>query len=396
MKLTDGAHLAYCTNVHRGRDWKETLQSLSTHTLAVRECVAPGRNFGIGLRLSDAASRELADPNTLRDFQDWLMSNSCYVFTINGFPFGNFHGSRVKEQVAQPDWTLPARLDYTLRLFDLLTELLPPEMEGSVSTVPVSFKQFNLSQCQRQLARQNLWKCIDHLDAIHARTGKRLHLGLEPEPFGSIENTAEFLNWMNGMSEERPGDRRLWQYLGINYDTCHFALQFEEAGNSLQQLVNAGVKISKLHLSSALRIRPTDERVRAVRAFDDGVYFHQVVERRPDGMLIRYRDLDEALSAQSSGQVDSNGEWRIHFHIPLHSPETPEWGTTSAHLRDTLEMLGKNRSLCQHLEMETYTWEVLPAGWRDLTVEEMLAKEYQWSLAALAENGIFPVSVVGH
>jgi hypothetical protein len=140
VRLNHGLHLAYCTNVHRGGDWAETFAGLEQHTLAVRRRVSPGRPYAIGLRLSDTASRELSEPAKLRAFQAWLARNDCYIFTINGFPYGNFHGTRVKEQVSQPDWTTQDRLAYTNRLFDLLAVLVPDGVEASVSTVPVSFK----------------------------------------------------------------------------------------------------------------------------------------------------------------------------------------------------------------------------------------------------------------
>ena len=391
MKLTHGAHLAYCTNVHRGGNWAETRNSLETHVLAVRDRVAANRPFAIGLRLSDLASRELAETQTLQAFRRWLEEQDCYVFTINGFPFGNFHGSRVKEQVSQPDWTTLERLDYTRRLFSLLAELVPSGVEGSVSTVPISFKQFGLDARRAGIARKHLWQCVEHLDQLRDKSGVELHLGLEPEPFGTVENTDEFLDWMRQMELEHPGDKRLYRHLGINYDTCHFALQYEEPGKSLGRLVDAGVKISKLHLSNALRVRPTEGVRQTLRAFDDGVYFHQVIERRSDGELVRYPDLDVALAVAAAGKADAEGEWRVHFHIPLHAPEIAAWGTTSDHLRGALEELGRRPGLCQHLEMETYTWEVLPKSWKEISVEEMLAKEYFWTLKKLEPLGFSPV-----
>ena len=141
MRLKNNLHLAYCTNIHRGENWAQTFESLRTHTLAVRDEVAAGEAYAIGLRLSDLAARELSEPATLENFQQWLADENCYVFTINGFPFGNFHGTRVKEQVYVPDWADPARLDYTNRLFDLIAALAPEGVEGSVSTLPGSFKE---------------------------------------------------------------------------------------------------------------------------------------------------------------------------------------------------------------------------------------------------------------
>jgi len=392
VKLTHGLHLAYCTNVHRGRDWAETLSNLERHTLAVRRAVSPDRPYAIGLRLSDSASRELVQPNTLREFRNWLARHQCYVFTINGFPYGDFHGTRVKEHVAQPDWTHPERLDYTNRLFDLLAELVPDGVEGSVSTVPVSFKQFKLGSRGLAIARANLWRCVDHQEQLTRRTGKKLHLGLEPEPFGTVENTTEFLTLFEQLESDRPGDLRLKEHLGINYDTCHFALQYESPVEALGRLRRRGVRISKLHLSNALKVHPTRDVRTALRAFDDGVYFHQVIERRADGELVRYADLDEALVTPESDGPQFDREWRIHFHIPLHAPETPLFGTTVEHLRGTLDVLKQQPQLCSHLEMETYTWEVLPRELKQPRVEDMLVSEYRWTLAELASRGFHPVA----
>ena len=111
MELSKGLHLAYCTNIHRGEDWAQTFKSLKTDVISVRDRVSQNKAYAIGLRLSDLASRELSHPAVLETFQQWLKDQNCYVFTINGFPFGNFHGTRVKEQVYVPDWTSKDRLE---------------------------------------------------------------------------------------------------------------------------------------------------------------------------------------------------------------------------------------------------------------------------------------------
>lgn len=388
MKLTHGLHLAYCTNVHRGGDWPETLASLEKHTLAVRRRVAPDRAYAIGLRLSDVASRQLAEPANLRAFQQWLQRHNCYVFTVNGFPYGDFHGTRVKEKVSQPDWSSPDRLAYTNRLFDLLAELTPPGIEASVSTVPVSFKQFRLGERGLRAAREHLWRCVDHQEQLTRRTGKKFHLGLEPEPFGTVENTTEFLTLFGQLEADRPGDLRLREHLGINYDTCHFALQYEQPAEALHRLSRRGVKVSKLHLSNALRVHPTAEVRERLRAFVDDIYFHQVIERKSDGEIIRYSDLDEALTTPVADGPQFDREWRIHFHIPLHAPETETFGTTADHLRGTLDVVKQHPALCSHLEMETYTWEVLPRELKQPSVVDMLASEYAWTLGELGKRGI--------
>jgi hypothetical protein len=296
VRLKNNLHLAYCTNIHRGDDWPETWASLEKYTLAVKERVSPDRPYAIGLRLSDLASRQLSEPRTLEAFRRWLQQHQCYVFTINGFPFGQFHGAKVKEQVYFPDWTHPERLAYTNRLFDLLAQLVPEGIEGSVSTLPGSFKEFISSREQKDRIRGQLWRCIDHIEQCSARHGRRLHLGVEPEPLGLWETSAETVRFFQEMDADRPGDSRLRTFLGVNYDTCHLAVEYEEPAAVVAALQKEGIRISKIHLSSALQIVP-DKASRAwLRRFADDTYLHQVVAQTQEGTLGRDKDLDRALA----------------------------------------------------------------------------------------------------
>ncbi len=374
MRLRAGHHLAYSTNVHPGETWSETFRALEQFTLPLRTAVAPDYSFGIGLRLSDRASRELIDPKVLEGFRSWLATNDCYVFTINGFPFGKFHGGPVKEQVFAPDWTTPERLDYTNRLFDILAKLLPEGVEGSVSTLPGSFKEFVGEDNQIAAIRQNLLRCADHIAELSARSDCTLHLGLEPEPFGLFENTAETLSFFQTL----PND-----YLGVNYDACHFAVEYEDPLESLQAFQEAGIRISKLHLSSALRCAATAEARARLCAFADDVYLHQVIARNDDGTLRRYKDLPLALE-----QHDPAAEWRIHFHVPLYAELSAPLSTTINHATGMLDWLAANPGACSHLEMETYTWDVLPSRLRSPTLVGQLTREYEWVLARLRERNL--------
>jgi hypothetical protein len=387
MKLAHGVHLAYCTNIHRGEDWPETFAALQRYTLAVRDRVCPEKPYAIGLRLSDQAARQLAEPTVLSGFRQWLQANHSYVFTINGFPYGRFHGTRVKERVYAPDWTTLERVEYTNRLFDLLAELLPEGLAGSVSTVPGSFKEFITTSQQVAAMRANLWKCVEHIAALSRRTGHDLHLGLEPEPLCFLETTAETLSFLADMRNDRPGDERLPRHLGVNYDTCHLAVEFETPREALTRFQNDRVRVSKIHLSSALRVRPTSEVRKALAAFADNTYFHQVIERQADCSIRRYRDLDLALDAAASLRDPESVEWRIHFHIPLHSAPTPFFGSTSDHILGVLDFLQANPGLCSHLEMETYTWEVMPPEMKNRNVVDQLVSEYDWTLRELESRG---------
>lgn len=390
MELNHGLHLAYCTNVHPGQNWRETFDSLQKHTLAVRKQVCAGRRFAIGLRLGSRAAIELADKQTLLKFQRWLKTNDCYVFTINGFPYGRFHGARVKERVYRPDWTSPSRLAYTSLLFDLLAKLLPNGVSGSISTLPGSFKEFINSESEKKAIRRNLWRCVEHIAHLAEETGKQLHLGLEPEPLCLLENSTETISFFEQMRTEHQNDPRLAEFLRVNYDCCHFALEFEEPANALAALERAGIRISKIHLSSALKTKSTPNALAALKKFSDKVYLHQVVARDPNGRLTFFRDLPEALSKHSKLKVRKSKplEWRVHFHVPLHAPAVPPFGNTTDHLEGVFDWLAKNPGACSHLEMETYTWDVLPPELKSRTVVEQLADEYTWTLAQLARRGL--------
>lgn len=388
MKLSHGRHLAYCTNIHRGESWLEVWSALKQRTLAVRNGVGAGHPFAIGLRLSARAAKELADPARLLEFQRWLGAENCYVFTINGFPFGAFHGTRVKEQVYAPDWTTPERLEYTNLLFDLLAELVPAGVEGSVSTVPVSFKAFALGPEALSAARAHLWRCVEHIADRSARSGRDLHLGLEPEPLCTLETTTEAVAWFEALRADRPGDPRLERHLGVNYDCCHLAIEFEVASEALERLYQNRIRLSKIHLSNALRTFPTAEARSALTAFADDTYLHQVVERLPDGSLRRFPDLAPALAARSTNPVPPGTEWRVHFHVPLFHQPGALFATTADHVTSTLDWLRSHPGVASHLEMETYTWEVLPPEQRQLAVVDQLVAEYRWTFAELARRGL--------
>lgn len=389
MKLANNSHLAYCTNIHRGSSWAETLDSLDRYTMKVRDRVCPDDEYAIGLRLSASAARQLSDSATLLEFQRWLEKRKCYVFTINGFPYGDFHGTRVKEEVYRPDWTSSDRVDYTKSLFDLLCQIAPPGMEGSVSTVPGSFKRFISSEDQLVAMRKNLAECALHIDALSSKSGRDLHLGLEPEPLCLFETSAETVSFFDALLAAEVGDKDvLLKRLGVNYDACHLAVEYETAEESLGRLVDAGIRISKIHLSSALKVSDFSEStLKTLGGFCEEVYLHQVVARTGTDPLVRYEDLDVALAARASGE-DRADEWRIHFHIPLHSSPGVPLESTSDQISSVLDIVKGSPDMCRHFEMETYTWEVLPGGLGAVGVVDQLVREYEWTLGEFNARGL--------
>ena len=188
-------HLCYCTNIHPGESWEETLSALKNHTLVVRDKVLAATrdhaaSYPIGLRLSALAAEELLQGDNLADFKYWLYENKLYVYTINGFPYGAFHNTRVKEQVYAPDWTTLERLTYTVNLISIIAEIAPPSIGGSVSTLPGSFKEFEADEDKIFANLYAIARLLEKLSGLHE---KDLHLGLEPEPLGHFENTEETL-----------------------------------------------------------------------------------------------------------------------------------------------------------------------------------------------------------
>lgn len=398
--------LGYCTNIHRGETWSETFAGLRDYTLRVKQLVAQERPYGIGLRLGADAAAELTTFEDQRDeFRRWLDDNDCYVFTINGFPYGKFHGTRVKEQVYVPDWTESARLDYTTQLFDLLDQLAPPGMAASVSTLPGSFKEFISDEDREErmsAMHRNLVSCHRHIEGLAERSGRDLHLGLEPEPLGLFETTPETVEFFGGLcaAAESAGivAQDLKSTIGVNYDTCHLALEYEEPVEALGRLRDNGIRISKIHLSSALKLVPQKQALRRLRAFEDEVYLHQVMVRQGSEVVRRFRDLPDALDDASirAKQGESIGdEWRVHFHVPIHAQPEALFGDTRDHISATLAVLAEHPGTCSHFEMETYTWEVLPEAMRSADVVDQLAKEYDWCLAEFARNGFAAVACAG-
>ena len=389
MQIKNGIHLAYCTNIHRGEGWNETFHGLNEYTLKVKEKVSQSDPFAIGLRLGYKAALELSETGSgnLDEFIKWLDHNNCYIFSINGFPYGQFHGSRVKEQVYSPDWTFDSRVEYTNLLFDILAEILPSGMSGSVSTLPGSFKEFIQDDTQQgNVIIENLARCGKHINDLIEKTGKDLHLGLEPEPLGWFENTPETLSFFKRFRNIH-GDE-FDNVIGVNYDTCHLAIEYENAKESLLLLKNNNIKISKIHLSSALKLKPNQQTVDSLKEYQDDVYLHQVIARLQNGDLIRFKDLPDAIENFLKGNFNDD-EWRVHFHIPLHASPDSLFDDTRDHIKDTLSVLSSDPEMCKHLEMETYTWEVLPNSMQSNSVVDQLSLEYDWTLNSLRELKLF-------
>jgi sugar phosphate isomerase/epimerase len=355
--------LTYCTNIHPGESWAEIFANVREHVPAVRSRFAGAGTFPIALRLSGRAAREI-DAGEAARFADWCRREGCRVATLNGFPHGRFHGAPVKEQVYLPDWRNPERLEYTKRLADLLASWLPEGGRGSISSVPLGFRRA-LAPDAIAGARVHLRHALEHLARLADETGREVTLALEPEPGCLIETTADVVR-VFGQLDLPPG---LARHLGVCYDCCHQALQFEDPADSLATLRRAGIRVAHVQVSSALRVEGPD--LAPVAAFAEPTYLHQCVGRRPDGSLVRFDDLPEALAAAPSSGC---ARWRVHFHVPVFHEGSGMLRTTSDFLEGILPLLEPGLPL----EVETYTWGVLPPEMRAPTVTESIVRELEW------------------
>jgi hypothetical protein len=399
MNIGKGFHLTYCTNIHPGETWEAVWESLKQYLLPIKAHISPDKPFGIGLRLSNQASEVLETGDHLAQFKAWLDEHGLYVFLINGFPFGAFHHSVVKDEVHQPDWTTSERLEYTRRLARILAYLLPEELDGGgVSTSPLSYKPWLNNDPDKtrevfQTATGQLALLVEDLFYLRQQTGRLIHLDIEPEPDGLLENTDEFVqfyeDWLLpgvtdylqtrlGSSTEVAQDL-IKTHIRLCYDVCHFALAYEEPEAVFSRLEKKGIKIGRTQISAALKADlPADPAGRRAladqfQAFAESTYLHQVVVRNTDGSLSQYPDLPPAL--EHFGDPEA-AEWRAHFHVPIFLERYNQLQSTQAEILKVVELLKKNQ-LTRHLEIETYTWEVLPAEIK-LDLGASIERELDW------------------
>ncbi len=389
-------HLSYCTNIH----YSETLcqlESLIRDKIPyIKQRLSPNSPFGLGLRISSEAANTLSNPHRLLEFKILIDSQQCYVFTINGFPYGNFGAGRIKELVYLPNWIDPERIDYTIKLANILSTLLPEHIEtGSISTLPGAFKGHISSKSDIDKMSSNLITVAAHLYQLKLSSKKLIMLGLEPEPCCFLETTDEvicyfeqylwsekYLSLFQSLTKlsKTEAEVALKQHLGVCLDFCHTAIQFESPDVVLAKLQQAGVRIVKAQISSSLKVKPFQStEIKKIQSFEEGRYLHQVVEKKLNNIR-RFEDITPAISNLENSHPDT--EWRVHFHVPVYAAYFSGLETTQNFVKDML-FHQRNTPFTEHLEVETYTWDVMPDKDKPDSVVDMICDELEWSKSLL-------------
>jgi hypothetical protein len=373
----------YCTNVHAGADLDATRANLRRHALAVKERFSPQEPMGVGLWLSARAAGKLLADRQTDEFAGWLREVGLVPFTFNGFPHGDFHQPVVRHRVYEPTWCDLARLEYTLDLIAIQDALLPPGMEGSISTLPLAWGQPPPGSERLQRAAGQLRRAAEHLEELEQRTGRLIYLCLEPEPGCVLQRGGDVVRFFQEHLLPGADEARARRYLRVCHDVCHAAVMFEPQAEVLRAYRSAGIEVGKVQVSSAVRL-PLDrlaaeERQAALAqlsSFAEDRYLHQTVIRAgAAGEPVFHEDLPAALRTVTDPR-NEQGEWRIHFHVPIYLERFGHLEGTRGEIVDCLEALRDGG--VRHFEVETYAWGVLPPDLRQPELASGIAREMAW------------------
>lgn len=380
--------LSYCTNVHPGRSVREVEAGLDRYTVAVRDRF--GAPLAAGLWLAKPVVSELtSQEGAIQRFGAGLAARGLTCHTLNAFPYGDFHSERVKENVYLPDWSQPQRLEYTSQCAAVLAALMPEGVsEGSISTVPLGFKGFEQPAAFVDRCIDKLVELANILSALREQTGKTVRLAIEPEPLCVLETTDEnliFFRRLWAAADKSGAGEAVRRHLGVCYDVCHQAVEFEDVTASIGALNEAGIRINKVHISCALQLdRPAtnSEGREALRHYVEPRYLHQTFARTTSGEVSRVLDLNEGLIDHPPAHFRAADTWRIHFHVPVDAERIGPLATTRPALREAVAAVA-SLEYAPHLEVETYTWEVLPG--RPVDLVEGLTRELRTTRKLLLE-----------
>jgi hypothetical protein len=297
----------------------------------------------------------------------------------------------IKEDVYEPDWRTPERRDYTKQVADLLAELAPEGVSPSIQSAPLGFKPRVTGDDVVEAYTANVIDVVAHLVTLEKKTGKVVTLGLEPEPRCYLETTDETITYFkkylfSPQTAERlakatglhvaDAAAAMKKHMGVVFDIGHQSVGYEDIPASLQKLVDAGVPIVKLQEAAAVYMPDvTQKTVDALQSFAKTIYLSQTCQQK-DGKTTWFLNLEDAFEAFSKDPGPR--EWRTHFHVPVFLDDLGgAFGTTRFALEQALAF-HKKTPLSTHLEIETYTWDVLPDHLKTGDIVDYVCRELDW------------------
>jgi hypothetical protein len=393
MDLGKYGHLTYSTLVHPGDTWEEMWHSLITYVPRVKARVSPNAPFGVSLRLSaSSADTLIKSPEERAKLKSFLDDNDLYLYTVNAFPYGPFKNTIVKEQVFEPDWRGQPRALYTENVAEILAEVGSQHVNPSIQSPPLGFKARVTGKDVVEAYAANIRQLAVFLHRLRERTGRTVTLALEPEPFCFLETTPETVHFFTKVLRSDASLKALATTLGVNddqareilrrhigtvYDICHQAVEYEDVSASLQSLVDNDIPVFKLQEAAAVRIpQVSAASVKALSEYVDSIYLTQTIERR-DGKLNRFLNLQDAFAAFKK---DPGGqrEWRTHFHVPIFLEDLGQHFKTTRFAIEEALAFHKRTPLSTQLEIETYTWDVLPDHLKTGDIVDYVVMEIEW------------------
>jgi len=359
--------LSYCTNVHPGRTISEVEAGLGEYTANVRRNLNTDLAAGLWLARS-VVSEMLATADGVARFADHLAELNLKCHTLNAFPFGDFHSERVKEQVYVPDWTTPERLKYSIDCATVLGTLIPPDREGSISTLPLGTTLLPHDAGFHDDCARRLLECAVGLKQLQESTGRTIRLAIEPEPLCDLQHTSEtihFFERLRGLASDAGQLESVNEFIGVCFDVCHQSIEFEDVAESISAFNEAEIRINKIHITCAIELLDPASNLDARTALAQYVeprYLHQTFAKMPSGEILNRVDLTAEDVLRSPADTFMQADvWRVHFHVPVNAESLGPLSTTRSDLVRALAAV-KTLPYAPHLEVETYTWEVMPSG----------------------------------
>ncbi|GAB1690144.1 sugar phosphate isomerase/epimerase family protein [Krasilnikovia sp. M28-CT-15] len=375
-------HLGCDLDLPPARDLGTLIAQLDTYANAVRARLDVA-TLGIGLWLPPALAALLAGNGRARiRLRAVLDAHGLEVVTLNGVRYDD----NPTTQRDQPDWSDPARLEYTLDLARILVDLLPDDtVRGAVSTLGLGRRDQWDADRERSCARI-LGRLSSGLAEIAWQTGRAVRVGFQPAAGHVLDSAGQTPAALANADKDR---------LGVCLDLADLACSWQDPADAITRLADAGLSVVQARIAAALEAADPDTAADALSAYlDEG---HPYPVTTPDGTY--FDDLPQALAAALPGP------WRIRCPAPLHTaPAAALAATTEVWRTAVRQLMAGDTPGTEFLDVGAAgTWP--PGRSTDVTVDagqrhgwptdpvthaDAIAAEYSYAHAELTGRGLSP------